>query len=149
MAKGEAPQRGAQGPKKARGKTGSGSRHQRALAGRGPTPKAVDRTWHPAHKKKAAKEAAAAQAAARAKSMSRSRVKVAPGNELVVGRNPVVEAARAGIKISTIYLASDPDQGKMREVFELLAQTGAPFVEVTKRDLDRVSDGAAHQGIAI
>ena len=149
MAKGNQSRRGAVAKKNQPPKMGSGGKHRRALEGRGPTPKAEDRTWHPAYKQKVAKERQAEREAARAKSMTASAVKVRPGYELVTGRNPVVEVVKAGNKVSRIYLASDPSQGKMREVFELLAETGAPFIEVTKRDLDRVSDGAAHQGIAV
>ena len=149
MAKGNQSRRGAVAKKTQPPKMGSGGKHRRALEGRGPTPKAEDRTWHPAYKQKVAKERQAEREAARAKSMTASAVKVRPGYELVTGRNPVVEVVKAGNKVSRIYLASDPSQGKMREVFELLAETGAPFIEVTKRDLDRVSDGAAHQGIAV
>lgn len=152
MAKGNQSRRGAvskASQKNVPPKRGSGGKHRQSLSGRGPTPKAEDRTWHPAYKQKVAKERAAEREAARAKSMSKSRVKVAEGNELVIGRNAVIEAVNAGNKIKCVYLASDPSQGKMREVFELLAQTGAPFVEVTKRDLDRVSDGSAHQGVAV
>ena len=149
MAKGNQSRRGAVAKKNQPPKRGSGGKHRRALEGRGPTPKAEDRTWHPAYKQKVAKERQAEREAARAKSMTASAVKVRPGYELVTGRNPVVEVVKAGNKVSRIYLASDPSQGKMREVFELLAETGAPFIEVTKRDLDRVSDGAAHQGIAV
>lgn len=149
MAKGNQSRRGAVSKGKTPPKMGSGARHRGALAGRGPTPKAENRTWHPAYRQKVAKEVEAEKAAARAKSLSKTRVRVAPGNELVIGRNPVVEAVRAGNKVERIYLASDPSQGKMREVLDLLGSTGAPFVEVTKRDLDRVSDGSAHQGIAI
>lgn len=150
MAKGNQSRRGATSSKgKQPPKMGSGAKHRGALAGRGPTPKAEQRTWHPAYRQKVAKEAEAERAAARAKSLSKTRVRVAPGNELVIGRNPVMEAVRAGNKVTRIYLASDPSQGKMRDVFDLLSTTGAPFVEVTKRDLDRVSDGSAHQGIAV
>lgn len=149
MAKGNQSRRGAASKGKPPPKMGSGARHRGALSGRGPTPKAEDRTWHPAYRQKVAKAEEAEKAAARAKSMSKSRVRVAPGNELVIGRNPVVEAVHAGNKVERIYLASDPSQGKMREVLDLLSSTGAPFVEVTKRDLDRVSDGSSHQGIAI
>lgn len=152
MAKGNQSQRGAVSKKsqsKAGPKKGSGGKHRRSLAGRGPTPKAEDRTWHPAYKNKMAKQAQAEREAAHAKSMSKTAVKVDRGNELVIGRNPVIEAVKAGNKVNRIYIAADPEQGRMREVFELLAQTGAPFIEVTRRDLDRVSDGSSHQGIAI
>ena len=130
-------------------KMGSGARHRGKLAGKGPTPKAEDRTYHPAYKKKADKERREEQAAARAKAATRTAVRLQPGNELVVGRNAVMEAAASGVRIKKIFIASDPSQGRMREVFEALAATGAPFQEVTRRDLDRASDGAVHQGIGI
>ncbi len=130
-------------------KLGSGGKHRGTLAGRGPTPKAEERTYHPAYKKKVEREQKTSQEAARAKAATKTSVRPAEGNEIVVGRNAVVEAATSGVKIQRVFLASDPSQGKMREVFEILAATGAPFKEVTKRDLDRASNGAAHQGIAI
>lgn len=135
--------------KKAGPKKGSGGKHRRALAGRGPTPKAEERTYHPAYAKKVEREAKQAQEEARAKSAPKSAIRIASDSELVVGRNSVVEAARSGIQIKKIYISVDPGQGRMKEVLEVLAETGAPFVEVTKRDLDRVSDGASHQGIAV
>lgn len=150
--KGNQARRGATSKKsqsKAGPKVGSGGRHRKALAGKGPTPKAEDRTWHPAHTRKQEREQKAKQDAARAKASSKTPVKAAEGNEIVVGRNAVLEAARSGVEIKRIFIASDPDQGKMKEVYEALADTGAPFVEVTKRDLERASDGSAHQGIAI
>ena len=39
---------------------GTGGKNKRSLAGRGPTPKAEDRAWHPAGKRKAAAERYAA-----------------------------------------------------------------------------------------
>lgn len=134
---------------KAGPKVGSGGRHKKALAGKGPTPKAEDRTYHPAYKKKQQREAREAQAAARAKAQTRTPVKAREGNDLVLGRNAVIEAAQSGLEVKQIFIGVEPGQGKIAEVVEVLAGTGAPFVEVTKRDLDRAADGAAHQGIAI
>ena len=47
--------KGGKGPTK-----GSGGKNKRSLEGRGPTPKAEDRAWHPAGKRKAAAERYAA-----------------------------------------------------------------------------------------
>ncbi len=150
--KGNQARRGATSKKSQSGagpKVGSGGRHRKALAGKGPTPKAEDRTWHPAHTKKQERDQQAKQDAARVKAQTKTPVRAAEGNEIIVGRNSVLEAVRAGTQIKRIFIAADPAQGKMQEVYEALANTGAPFVEVTKRDLDRASDGAAHQGVAI
>ena len=47
--------------KKKKGPTvGSGGQGRQALEGRGPTPKAEDRSWHPAGKRKAASDRLAA-----------------------------------------------------------------------------------------
>ena len=134
---------------KAGPKVGSGGRHRKALAGKGPTPKAEDRTYHAAYKKKQEREAREKQAAARAKAQTRTPVRVREGNDLVLGRNAVIEAAQSGVVVKQVFIAADPAQGKMAEVVQVLAETGAPFMEVTRRDLERAADGAAHQGIAI
>src|SRR5690349_17567762 len=86
---------------------GSGGQRRRGLEGKGPTPKAVDRTKHPAAKKAAAARRSTAKA-------SPDRPRTAPGRrsagardaaELLVGRNPVVEALRADVPASALYLA--------------------------------------------
>ena len=69
---------------------GSGGRIRRSLEGRGPTPKAEDRTYHKAYK---AKQAAQRKQQTAPKRASRSAV----GADWVVGRNPVYEALMAGL----------------------------------------------------
>ena len=66
---------------------GTGGQRRKALKGKGPTPKAEERTSHPA----ARRARAAKQAADRPSSRGRR-----DGREVLVGRNPVVEALRAG-----------------------------------------------------
>ena len=90
MAKGNQSRRGAVAKKNQPPKMGSGGKHRRALEGRGPTPKAEDRTWHPAYKQKVAKDRPAEREAARAKSMSASAVKGA-----VIATVPARRAPRA------------------------------------------------------
>ncbi|KTS55195.1 RNA methyltransferase, partial [Microbacterium testaceum] len=52
---------GARNPGKKKGPLkGTGGHSRKALEGRGPTPKAEDRAWHPAGKRKAAQERYAA-----------------------------------------------------------------------------------------
>lgn len=147
--KGNQGRRGAMRTNKPTPKKGSGGKHKRALAGKGPTPKAEDRTYHKAHHDKRKRERAAEIEAQKAAAKKHTRVKIAPGNELIVGRNSVIEAAKAGLKVDRIYLSSDPGDGRMRDVIAELATTGAPFVEVLRRDLDIASDNANHQGVGI
>ena len=79
---------------------GSGGQRRKQLKGRGPTPKAEDRTGHPAARR-AAREAKAS--ATRRPSQPR-RGSTKGSSEVVVGRNAVVEALRTHIPASTLYV---------------------------------------------
>ena len=153
--KGNQGRRGAMAKTPKTGPTvGSGGKRKRGLAGKGPTPKAEDRVYHQAYARKKRREYLQAQEVERErireKARQRSRVRVSEGNELVVGRNAVIEACRSGRRVLRAFV--DPahqESIKMRETIEALAKTGAPFVEVTKRDLTLSAEGTAHQGVAI
>ncbi|OKL48354.1 23S rRNA (guanosine(2251)-2'-O)-methyltransferase RlmB [Boudabousia liubingyangii] len=129
---------------------GTGGHGRKALEGRGPTPKAEDRPYHPAHKRKVVQErrelTRQQQAAAAAK---RSPIKVEEGSELIFGRNPVAEAVRAGAPIRKVFLAGGLSDDRVELVVRTATALGAPIVEVSKTDLDRASDGAVHQGLAV
>src|SRR5690625_7060763 len=95
---------------------GTGGKGRRALEGRGPTPKAEDRPYHPAARKKkpatgqgsgpgAARGAAgrgggAGRGSGAGRGGGAGRDAVSVSDELVAGRNPVVEAVRAGIPMA-------------------------------------------------
>ncbi len=123
---------------------GSGGRRRRGLEGKGPTPKAEDRVYHRAYKAKQAAEA-----------RDQSRPKRAPqqrggGAEWVAGRNPVVEALRVGIPVVSVYVAEGIDRDdRVREVFKTCADQSIPMLQTTKGELDRLTGGAVHQGLAI
>jgi len=122
---------------------GSGGRRRRALEGKGPTPKAKDRPGHVAHKR-----AVKAEKVAESRPRRRS---TAPGQETewVAGRNPVVEALRARMPISAVYVAEGVERdGRMREAFGLCADRGIALLEVSRAELDRLTRRAVHQGLA-
>lgn len=124
-----------------RATAGSGGRVRRGLEGKGPTPKAKDREYHKAHKvaKRADREAA-----------KRPR-KVARGGdaEWIAGRNSVVEALRAEMPLTALYVAEGAERdGRLREAFELAAAAGIPLLEVSRNEMDRLTSGAVHQGLA-
>lgn len=125
---------------------GSGGQRRRALEGKGPTPKAEDRTYHPAYKRKLAAEKAAAKSRP---AKQRSGMKGAPkGKELIAGRNSVLEATRAGVPISALYFASGIDHDdRTKELMALAAENGVPVYEASRGDLDQRSGGLAHQGV--
>ena len=148
------------------GAVGTGGHPRRRLEGRGPTPKAEDRTGHVAARRAASKRRTserAGSAVAATGSRTRSPQDRSGGagrgggrggskgaTEVVVGRNPVVEALRARVPASALQVAAriDTDE-RVREARKLAADLGVPLLETTKGDLDRLTGGAVHQGLAL
>ena len=135
---------------------GSGGRSRRALEGRGPTPKAEEREYHPAYKRKVAAETRAVTGTAGSprgaggSSATRRPARRSTTHEMVAGRNSVLEALRAGVPVTTVYLASRIEQDdRTREILKLAADAHRPLLEVGRTELDRLTDGAVHQGVAI
>jgi 23S rRNA (guanosine2251-2'-O)-methyltransferase len=121
---------------------GSGGRVRRGLEGKGPTPRAEEREGHKAYKAKqrAQKQAGKRTAARRGKQAD---------SEWVAGRNSVLEALRAEVPVTTVYVAEGAERdGRLREAFAIVAERGLPLLEVTKNELDRLTDRAVHQGLA-
>lgn len=122
---------------------GSGGQRRKSLKGKGPTPKAEERTKHPA----ARRARAAQKRASKATSAPRGRK---DGREVLVGRNPVVEALRADVPASALYVQQYVDtDDRVREALTMAADRGMPLLEVTRIELDRMSGGAAHQGLLL
>jgi len=150
--------------RKGKGNTaGSGGRVRRGLEGKGPTPKAEDRVYHKAHKAAVRGGAHKSKnAAARRGSAGGSRTGSRPGGdrsrtgagnvgpEWVVGRNPVLEAMQAGIPIHTAYVAEGAERDeRLREILKFAAESGIVLLEITRAELDRMTAGAVHQGVAL
>ncbi|MFC5370836.1 23S rRNA (guanosine(2251)-2'-O)-methyltransferase RlmB [Arcanobacterium bovis] len=128
-------------------KVGSGGQRRAALEGKGPTPKAEDRTYHPAYKRKKAAEAAAAKAAG---PKLRGILRLPAGHELIAGRNPVVEAVSSGIPFTRVFVVGAlANDDRVAEIMRAATRAGAPLLEVTRSELDRMTDGAVHQGVAL
>lgn len=146
---------------------GSGGQGRQALEGKKPTPKAVDRPYHPAGKRKAAAERYTAagggrggqggQSGQRDGAPQQRRAKPSDsGNtgslgEVVTGRNSVVEALRAQIPASTLYLATriEVDE-RVKEILNLATKRGLPILEVMRPELDRLAGfDSVHQGVAL
>ncbi|HSK58481.1 MAG TPA: 23S rRNA (guanosine(2251)-2'-O)-methyltransferase RlmB [Actinomycetospora sp.] len=128
---------------------GSGGQRRKQLKGKGPTPKATERTGHVAARRAAAAhKAGARRETGRREGHTRTG---APGTtEMVAGRNSVVEALRAGIPVKTIYVAERIDSDdRVREVLRIAADRGLPLLESPRTELDRLTGGAVHQGLAL
>ncbi|SEP57234.1 23S rRNA (guanosine(2251)-2'-O)-methyltransferase RlmB [Microlunatus flavus] len=134
--------------RKGKGNTaGSGGRVRRGLEGRGPTPKAEDRPYHAAHK---AKNRAERSASGRQTTPAKRTGRPGSGPEWVIGRNAVLEAMEAEIPVKAAYVAEGAERDdRLREVFRLAAERSTPMLQVTRAELDRMTDGTIHQGLAL
>jgi 23S rRNA (guanosine2251-2'-O)-methyltransferase len=119
---------------------GSGGQSKRALKGKGPTPPAEARKGHPAARRAAAADRRSAGRSSRE----------APAAELLVGRNPVVEALRTKVPATALYLAQglETDE-RITESVRIAGNRGIAFLEVSRAELDRRTGGILHQGIAL
>jgi 23S rRNA (guanosine2251-2'-O)-methyltransferase len=68
----------------------------------------------------------------------------------VVGRNPVWEALQAGLPVKAAYVIEGAQRDdRLRDIFKLTATGGLALLEVSRSELDRLTDGAVHQGVAL
>ncbi|WP_333762465.1 23S rRNA (guanosine(2251)-2'-O)-methyltransferase RlmB [Streptomyces sp. IBSBF 2390] len=124
---------------------GSGGQRRKGLEGKGPTPPAEMRKGHKKNR----------IANAKAKQTTRRPVVRGRGgrsaSELVVGRNPVVEALREGVPASTLYVQQfiDNDE-RVREALQLAAERGGiNLMEAPRPELDRMTNNLNHQGLVL
>src|SRR5436309_14335785 len=113
---------GKKGPQK-----GTGGHGRRKLSGKGPTPKAEERPGHPAYRRarSAAKRATARddQPAPRRRSAG-----APPPDEIVVGRNAVAEAMRAGVPAVAVYIAVGVERDeRVAEIRKLAGDRAIPL----------------------
>lgn len=130
---------------KGKGKAaGSGGRIRKSLEGRGPTPKAEDRVYHKAYR---SKQAAQRRQGNQPKKHS---ARTAVGADWVVGRNPVFEALAAGLPVKQAYVAEGAERDdRLRDILKFTAEHSIPMLQVTRGELDRVTGGLVHQGVAL
>ncbi len=125
---------------------GSGGQRRKGLEGRGPTPKAADRPNHKTYK--AAHKGGTAGSGTARKAPPRRSTKTS--SEIVAGRNSVLEALRTDIPAATLYVASRIDSDdRVREIIKIAGDRGIPMLEAPRTELDRITDGAVHQGLAL
>jgi 23S rRNA (guanosine2251-2'-O)-methyltransferase len=152
------------------GKVGTGGNGRQALEGRGPTPRGEERKGHP--KQKAAERRAKFEAqgsstsrkgeylatsartagVAGAASRNGQRVaKAADASETLSGRNSVLEALRAKIPATALYLAQRIEMDdRVKEAISLANKRNIAVHEVTRPEIDRMTGmDAVHQGIAL
>lgn len=121
---------------------GSGGKGRRALQGRGATPKAQDRHWYADKQQRVARKRQVGQ--------RRRNVNVRDLPEMVLGRNPVLECLRAEVPATALYIAQGTsNDDRLTEAINTAKTLGLPIQEVSRKELDRLSENGMHQGIAL
>ncbi|MDG4828159.1 23S rRNA (guanosine(2251)-2'-O)-methyltransferase RlmB [Solwaraspora sp. WMMD1047] len=141
-------------------------KERKAAAAEGRAPKigqpgSKDTTWGAGGGGKAGRAGAARVSATRSggKPPARSGPRVAPGRkstpprdapELLVGRNPVLEAIRAQVPATALYVAQGIDiDDRVNELVRTAADRGIAILEVSRAELDRMTGGVLHQGVGL
>jgi 23S rRNA (guanosine2251-2'-O)-methyltransferase len=69
---------------------------------------------------------------------------------MVAGRNSVVESLRAGVPALALFVAGRAQEDeRVAESVRLAAETGIAVLETGMSELDRLTGGAIHQGVAL
>ncbi len=124
---------------------GTGGYGRRKLQGKGPTPRAEERKGHVAQRRGKPSSSSTQPGPSRAK---RPASRDTP--EVLVGRNPVVEALRAGVPATALYVAQGMDlDDRVTESIRIAGDQGISILEVSRHELDRMTNGALHQGLGI
>jgi 23S rRNA (guanosine2251-2'-O)-methyltransferase len=134
-------------------------KERRAAAAEGRAPKiglpgTKDTTWG-----RGGGRATGRPAVQRARAQAQRGPRVAPGRrsnptkegpELLLGRNPVVEALRAAIPATALYVAQGIDiDERITEIARTAGDRGIPILEVPRPELDRMTGGVLHQGVGL
>jgi 23S rRNA (guanosine2251-2'-O)-methyltransferase len=159
--------KGAGRTKSGKPRPGTGGQGKHKLEGKGPTPPAAMRPGHPAQRRAAAAASPASPASgtrarrdapaprtpsARASRAPSGRAPRGAGDaaEFVAGRNPVVESLRAGVPAAVLYVGARVQHDeRVNEAIKLAANRGVPVLEAGAAELDRLTGGALHQGLAL
>ena len=140
---------------------GTGGNNKKRLSGKGPTPKAEDRPYHAAAKRKAtkpksarssSKDSSRSNSAKESRGASRERSRERSGfsfhGELVSGRNAVLEALRADVPSTELIVARSIDiDDRIEESLKIALKKSLPIREVHRADVEKISMNS--QGIAL
>lgn len=125
--------------------TGSGGNNKRRLAGKGPTPKAEDRPYHAAAKRKKAAEKKSGKGRGSSPVGARGE---RPKGEVVSGRNAVLEALRENVPATELIVARSIDvDDRVAESLKLALHHGLNIREVHRAEIENIN--ANSQGIIL
>lgn len=134
--------------------SGSGGKGRRSLRGRGATPPKEMRPHHPAAKKPAPSSgrptSGRPQSGGRGSGRQSGARRGEPAHENVLGRNAVVECLRSEVPATALFVAVGTENDeRLTEAVQRAAEAGISIQEVPRTDLDRMSNGGVHQGMAL
>lgn len=66
-------------------------------------------------------------------------------SNIIIGRNPVMEALKSGREIDKILVSAG--DGSIVKIVGMAKDKGLPIIKAEKASLDRIAQGGAHQGI--
>ena len=69
-------------------------------------------------------------------------------NQVLAGRNPVLEALRSGRELECIYIQSGSPKGPVAAILNKAREQGVPVKEATREKLTQLSGIETHQGVA-
>ena len=69
-------------------------------------------------------------------------------NQVLAGRNPVLEALRRGRELECIYIQSGSPKGPVAAILNKAREQGIPVKEATREKLTQLSGIETHQGVA-
>ena len=68
-------------------------------------------------------------------------------DELIIGRNPVMEALKTGRSIDALFVSKGEKQGSIGKILAMARSSGIPVKEVDGKKLDYMCGNAHHQGV--
>ena len=142
---------------------GTGGHGRKALEGKGPTPKAEDRPYHAAYKRKQRVQSLVGQGSGAAGARQRlanpnlgvgaTRDGASGGlgsDEFISGRNAVLEALRASVPANALFYATKLEtDDRLAEIFALASDQGIETREISRPELDRKAGLTTHQGLVL
>jgi 23S rRNA (guanosine2251-2'-O)-methyltransferase len=168
---GNSQRRGRRATPKKGATMGSGGRNRAGLSGRGRTLPAEERPWHKGYSgedvpdgtaRKQERERRAGRTSkvgTPSRAATAGRPRVTPGRkaaaprgaaELVVGRNPVLEALRTHTPTTALYMALGIEvDERITEIVRTATDRGVPLLEISRAELDRMTGGVLHQGVGL
>lgn len=138
------------------------AKEKRAAAAEGRAPKigqpgTKDTTWGKGTK--GSKASKTTKSTKPGRQPARGGPRVAPGRrsntpkdapELLVGRNPVLEALRTLVPATALYVAQGLDlDDRITEIVRTAGDRGIPLLEISRAEFDRMTGGVLHQGVGL